>query len=494
MFFLSRQTVPPPGPRTPVRSSRWPAASSCSARRSTLFGGGHRGPQSARRRPDRRGAPCSSTTWRRWSASCPGVAVFMAVFVVASTFGFVVAARQRELGPAAPGRRDAAPGAPVGAGGSRRVVAVLATLAGLVLAPSRRDAGSSCAVLREPWPARRFGAAEVPPPWIAWTWPPPAAASPGSPCSVRGGPRSGPRGSSRSRRCARRGWSGRRPERRADRRRRPVPGRGAAALFVDRLRRGRSAHRDGLRGSWSREIVVVGLVCFGRLLFPWLGGLPGAAPFARARRRRPAGPRARPHRGARALRGPGRADPRDLGDRRLHDGDPQPRRRLDHRPGPGAAAGPRSWSRPAATGRWPKPRLTTESRRGRHSPTRGGAGGRQSSTRGGRRTTGPRAVARAPRRTRGAWTSWVTTRIAVTETYASDPGAGLGDRVGLRVDGERVRAECRGGRRRCAGPVRRGARAPGPRWGRGRGTDRARLWSSSIPRAAPTSEALLAGT
>lgn len=199
-----------------------------------------------------------------------GVALFMAMFVVASTFGFVVAARQRELGllrliGATPRqvRRMVL--------GESAVVAVLAALAGSLLATLATPA--FVALLE----AKGLLALELtmPPRWIAWV----AAGGSGVGVALIGSWRA-------SKRAARVEPVAALREAGLERRRPTV-----AQLVVGTLCLGGSAALFLVAGRLTPllamvigillpEVVVVGLVCFGRLLFPWLGGLV-ARPFVR---------------------------------------------------------------------------------------------------------------------------------------------------------------------------------------------------------------------
>ena len=255
-----------------------------------------------------------------------GVSMFMAVFVVGSTFGFVVASRRRQLGllrlvGATPRqvRRMVL--------GEAAVVALLAAVVGCLLAAVATPAFLALArVARAPAPrsrsARRRG------------WPGRSPLPPGSRsrCSAPGAPPSGRPGSRRWR-CSRRPWSSGAG---------PACGSwsiafvclgGAATLMV--LARGLNPVFALVIGILMPEVVVLGLYCLGGWIFPGLAALV-ARPFAG---RDVSARLARDHVRT-AVRTPGRArrtDPRHLGDRRLDDGDAQLRRRLGHRAGPRAA-------------------------------------------------------------------------------------------------------------------------------------------------------------
>lgn len=349
-----------------------------------------------------------------------GVAVFMAVFVVASTFGFVVAARQREVGllrlvGATPRqvRRMVL--------GESAVVAVLATVAGLVLA-----LGASpvfIALLEH----QGLVAIELrmPPPWIAWT----AAAGSGVGVALLGAWRASKRASRIEPVAALReaGLERRRPSLAQI-----VVGAtclaGAVALFV-------AAYVGGpllamAFGILVPELVVVGLVCFGRLLFPWLGGLV-ALPFVR---RDVAARLAREHvrTGARtpaALAAPILAISAIAGSMMVTlsfgaDWTNALNRERLHAPVVVETGGDRE----VATRLTADPDVVLADPRvlvGEHEVV---------DVRRAEQSRGLSAV-------RGSLAELGDDRVAVTETYASDSGVGLGDRVGLRVDGERVRAE-----------------------------------------------------
>jgi putative ABC transport system permease protein len=198
------------------------------------------------------------------------IALFMAMFVVASTFGFVVAARRRELGllrlvGATPGqvRRMVL--------GESAVVAVLATVAGCLLATA---AGPAFAALLE---ARGVVAVslEMPAPWLSWA----VAAPCGAGVALLGSWRASRRASRVSPVAALR-------EAGLERRRPSVwqllVGTtcllGSAAVLL--VAREISPLFALVVSVLLPEVVVVGLVCFGGVLFPWLAGLL-ARPFAR---------------------------------------------------------------------------------------------------------------------------------------------------------------------------------------------------------------------
>lgn len=199
-----------------------------------------------------------------------GVALFMAMFVVASTFGFVVAARQRELGLL---RLVGATPRQVRTMvlGESAVVAVLATVAGSLLATVVTPV--FVALLE----AKGLLAVELtmPAPWIAWS----VAAGCGAGVALLGSWRA-------SKRAARVAPVAALREAGLERRRPSVVqivvgtvclvGPVAVFLVADRI----SPLFALVTGILLPEVVVIGLVCFGRLLFPWLSGLL-ARPFAR---------------------------------------------------------------------------------------------------------------------------------------------------------------------------------------------------------------------
>lgn len=199
-----------------------------------------------------------------------GVSLFMAIFVVASTFGFVVAARQRELGllrlvGATPRqvRRMVF--------GEAAVVAVLAVVAGSLLGTLLTPA--FVAFLN----ARGLLAVELtmPSPWLAWG----VAAGCGAGVALLGSWRASKRASKVSPVAALReaGLERRRPT--------------VVAMVVGTLCLAGPVAVFAVAGETSPlfalivgillpEVVVVGVVCFGRVLFPWLAGQL-ARPFVR---------------------------------------------------------------------------------------------------------------------------------------------------------------------------------------------------------------------
>lgn len=197
-----------------------------------------------------------------------GVAFFMAIFVVASTFGFVVATRQRELGllrlvGATPRqvRRMVL--------GESAIVAVLATVAGSLLATVATRV--FIALLED----KGLLAVELtmPPPWIAWI----VSAGAGLGVALLGSWRA-------SKRAARVEPVAALREAGLERRRPSIAqivvgtlclaGPVAVIAVADEI----TPLLAMVVGILLPEVVVVGLVCFGRLLFPWLGGLV-ARPF-----------------------------------------------------------------------------------------------------------------------------------------------------------------------------------------------------------------------
>ena len=199
-----------------------------------------------------------------------GVALFMAMFVVASTFGFVVAARRRELGMlrligATPRqvRRMVL--------GEAGVVAVLAAVIGGLLGSALAPALPVLLRARGLTDLRL----ELPPPWIAWVVAVPCAVG----VALIGSWRA-------SKRAAKVSPVAALQEATIERRR---PGfwqlligvvclAAIVALFIV---------RDEMNPLFALvcaiflpQVAVVGLICFGRVLFPLIaGGL--AAPFAR---------------------------------------------------------------------------------------------------------------------------------------------------------------------------------------------------------------------
>ncbi len=348
-----------------------------------------------------------------------GVALFMAVFVVSSTFGFVIAARQRELGllrlvGATPRqvRRLVL--------GESAVVAVVATAAGLVLAVPATWA------LLELLEAKGLLTVELtmPPPWVAWT----VCTGGGVGVALLGSWRA-------SKRAARVAPVAALREAGLERRRPSVAQivigtlclAGPASIFVlaDEI----SPLVAMIVGILVPELVVVGLVCFGRLLFPWLGGLM-ARPFAR---RDVAARLARDH---------------------VHTGARTP-----------AALGAPILAIAAIAGSmivtlsfaadW----STALDREHLQVPAVVETNGDRDVA--GRLTSDPDVRLADPRRVigehevidvhlveqtrgltavRGSLDDLGDDRVAVTETYASDSGAGLGEQVRFRVDGEPVRA------------------------------------------------------
>ncbi|WP_244930481.1 ABC transporter permease [Nocardioides sp. W7] len=198
------------------------------------------------------------------------VALFMALFVVASTFGFVVATRQRELGllrlvGATPRqvRRMVL--------GESAVVALLASAAGALL--STLLAPAFLALLR----ARGVTTLdlELPAPWLAWSIAVPCGAA----VALAGSWRASKRAASVAPSAALREAS-------LERRRPSVTQLVVGTTFLLGSLAvlplaGRVSPLFALVAAvLLPEVVVIGLVCFGRVLFPWLGGLL-AAPFAR---------------------------------------------------------------------------------------------------------------------------------------------------------------------------------------------------------------------
>lgn len=198
-----------------------------------------------------------------------GVSLFMAMFVVASTFGFVVAARQRELGllrlvGATPRQVR------VMVLGESAVVAAAAIVAGCLLATAVTP--MFIALLR----SRGVLGVELtmPSPWIAWS----VAAGCGAAVALLGSWRASKRASRVSPVAVLReaGLERRRPSVLA-----MVVGAICLAGPVAVI-----AVADDIAplfalivGILLPEVVVIGVMCFGRVLFPWLAGLL-ARPFA----------------------------------------------------------------------------------------------------------------------------------------------------------------------------------------------------------------------
>lgn len=199
-----------------------------------------------------------------------GVALFMAVFVVASTFGFVVAARQRELGllrlvGATPRQVR------VMVLGEAAAVAVLAAVAGALLE------SAATPVLVRVLRAQGLlgGDLDQPAPWLAWS----IGAGAGAVVALLGAWRASKRASRVPPAAALReaGLERRRP--------------GVLQAIVGTACLAGPVVLFALVGDVSPlfalvtaillpEVVVVGLICFGRLIFPWLAGLL-ARPFVR---------------------------------------------------------------------------------------------------------------------------------------------------------------------------------------------------------------------
>lgn len=347
-----------------------------------------------------------------------GVSVFMAMFVVASTFGFVVAARQRELGllrlvGATPRqvRRMVL--------GESAIVAVLATVAGGLLATLVTPV--FIALLE----AKGLLAVELtmPPPWIAWV----AAAGCGIGVALLGSWRA-------SKRAARVSPVAALREAGLERRRPSVVqivvgtvclvGPAAVLLVADEI----SPLLAMVVGILLPEVVVVGLVCFGRLLFPWLGGQL-ARPFV------------------------GRDVATRLAREHVRTGARTPAALAAPVLAIAAIAGSMIVTLSFAAD-W----TTALDREQLQTPvvveTNGDATVATALTSDPdvaladpRIVVGEREVVdvalveqtRGLRAVRGSLDDLGDDRIAVTETYASDAGTGLGDRVAIRVDGERVR-------------------------------------------------------
>jgi putative ABC transport system permease protein len=348
-----------------------------------------------------------------------GVALFMAMFVVASTFGFVVAARQRELGLL---RLIGATPRQVRTMvlGESAVVAVLATVAGSLLATVATPA--FVALLE----AKGLLGVDLtmPPPWIAWA----VSAGCGAGVALLGSWRA-------SKRAARVAPVAALREAGLERRRPTVvqivvgavclAGPAAVFLVADEI----SPLFALVTGILLPEVVVVGLVCFGRVLFPWLAGLLGR-PFAR---RDVAARLARDHvrAGARtpaALAAPILAISAIAGSMIVTlsftaDWTTALDRAQLHAPVVVETGGDRSVA-PLLAGdpdvALADPRVVVGEHEVVDVPLA-------------QRARGLTAV-------RGSLDDLGDDRVAVTETYAMDSGAGLGDRVRLRIDGERVRA------------------------------------------------------
>lgn len=349
-----------------------------------------------------------------------GVALFMAMFVVASTFGFVVAARQRELGllrlvGATPRqvRRMVL--------GESAIVAAVATVAGTLLATA---ATRVFIALIE---AKGLLAVDLtmPPPWIAWA----VSGGAGIGVALLGSWRA-------SKRAARVEPVAALREAGLERRRPSIVqvvvgavclvGPALVFLVADEI----TPLLALVVGILLPEVVVVGLICFGKLLFPRLGGLLGR-PFAD---RDVAARLARDHvrTGARtpaALAAPILAISAIAGSMIV------------------TLSFAADWSTALDRAHLATPYVVET------------GGDRSVSS----LLTSDPAIARADPRilvgehevvdpavveqtrsltaVRGSLDDLGDDHVAVTESYASDAGVGVGDRVGLRVDGKRVRAE-----------------------------------------------------
>lgn len=344
-----------------------------------------------------------------------GVALFMAVFVVASTFGFVVAARQRELGllrlvGATPRQVR------VMVLGEALVVALLATVAGALLA--RVATPVLVAVLE----AKGLLSVdlETPSPWLGWG----VGAGCGVVVALLGAWRA-------SKRAARIEPVAALREAGLERRRPSI-----VQIVVGTVCLAGPVVGFALAGEITPlfalvaaillpEVVVIGLVCFGRVLFPWL-----AAQLARPFVHRDVAARlARDHvrAGARvpaALAAPILAISAIAGSMIV------------------ALSFTADWTTALDREQLRAP-LVVETHGDRtvapllaDAPGLGVADPRE--------VVGehevvdvPLAVeARGLRAVRGSLDELGPGRVAVTETYSMDSGAGLGDRVRVRVDGE----------------------------------------------------------
>ncbi len=348
-----------------------------------------------------------------------GVSLFMAVFVVASTFGFVVAARQRELGllrlvGATPRqvRRMVL--------GEAGVVAAIAVVAGSLLGTLATPA--FVAFLN----AKGLLAVDLtmPTPWLAWG----VAAGCGGGVALLGSWRA-------SRRAARVSPVAALREAGLERRRPSVLAMvvgtvclaGPVVLFAlaDEI----SPLFALVTGILLPEVVVVGVVCFGRVVFPWLAGQL-ARPFARRDvAARLAGDHVRT--GARvpaALAAPILAISAIAGSMIVTlsftaDWTTALDRAHLQAPLVVETGGDRAVAQrlTASDVRYADPRVGV----GEHEVV---------DVRLAEQSRGLTAV-------RGDLGDLGDDRVAVTETYASDSGRGLGDVVPLHVDGQRVRAE-----------------------------------------------------
>jgi predicted lysophospholipase L1 biosynthesis ABC-type transport system permease subunit len=347
------------------------------------------------------------------------VSLFMAMFVVASTFGFVVAARQRELGllrlvGATPRqvRRMVL--------GESAIVAVVATVAGALLATLVTPL--FVALLE----AKGLLAVDLtmPPPWIAWA----ASAGCGIGVALLGSWRA-------SKRAARVSPVAALREAGLERRRPSVVqvvvgtlcliGPATLILVADEI----SPLLAMVVGILLPEVVVVGLVCFGRVLFPWLGGLL-ARPFVG----RDVSTRlARDHvrTGARtpaALAAPILAIAAIAGSMIVT---------LSFAADWTTALDRAQLQTPVVVetngDREVAPALTSDPDVALADPRIVVGGHEVVDVRLVEQSRGLTAV-------RGTLDDLGERSVAVTETYTSDTGKGLGDRVALRVDGERVRA------------------------------------------------------
>jgi len=349
-----------------------------------------------------------------------GVALFMALFVVASTFGFVVAARQRELGLL---RLVGATPRQVRTMvlGESAVVAVLATVAGSLLATAATPAFVALLEAKGVLSVDLTMAS----PWLAWS----IAPACGVPVALLGAWRASKRASRVAPVAALReaGLERRRPS--------------VLQIVVGTVCLVSPFAAIGLADAISPlfalivaillpEVVVVGLICFGRLLFPWLAGLLGR-PFA------------------------GRDVTARLARDHVRTGARTPAALAAPILAISAIAGSMILAL-SFTADW----TTALDRAQLRAPLVVETGGDRSVAE--RLTTDPGVALADPRvsigerevvdvalavrsrgltAVRGSLDDLGDDRVAVTESYAADSGAGLGDHVRLRVDGRRVRAE-----------------------------------------------------
>lgn len=345
-----------------------------------------------------------------------GVSLFMAMFVVASTFGFVVAARQRELGLLRL------------VGATPRQVRTLVLGESAVVAVAAIVAGCLLATVATPLFVTLLDARgllmvdlTMPSPWLAWG----VAAGCGAGVALLGSWRA-------SKRAARVSPVAALREAGHERRRPSVlamvigavclAGPVAVVVVADDI----APLFALIVGILLPEVVVVGVVCFGRVLFPWLGGQL-ARPFVR---RDVSARLARDHvrAGARipaALAAPILAISAIAGSMIITlsftaDWTTALNRAQLQAPVVVETGGDRDVAArlAASSVTYADPRITVGDHEVIDVPLA--------------------EQARGLTAVRGSLDDLGDDRVAVTETYALDSGRGLGERVVLRVDGERV--------------------------------------------------------